>query len=172
MSGGFEIGLWALLATATITDLIWGKIFNWICLSYLLGGVAFGFYSGGFHQATTSALAIVVAFSLFFPLYFLKALAAGDVKLLMAAAAWTNFHTVLELGFLGILIAALVGGVTLTAHLGLKEGAKSVAGHWKNLGNKNAGLNAKLSHRIPFAPAFLCAFILMHVMERYHWSMI
>ncbi len=166
MSGGFEVGLWALLILATATDLIWGKIFNWIVLSFLVAGLVFGIWSKGFDQATTSALAIVVAFSLFFPLYLVKALAAGDVKLLMAVAAWANFRFVLELGFTGILIGAVVGTLLLAHTKGIRGAWDSVRAHYKRT------VVPVKSHRIPFAPAFLCAFILMHVMERYHWSVI
>lgn len=163
---GNEIGLWALLIAASITDLIWGKIFNWLNFSFLLAGIAFRVYSHGPGELVSAVSAVAVAFVLFYPLYLMKTLAAGDIKLLMAVGAWSDPRLVIELGIIAILVGALVGGFILLRKTGLKGGFKSVWAHARSAGG------AQKSHRMPFAPAFLCGLMVLHIAQRYQWSVL
>jgi prepilin peptidase CpaA len=160
MPEGYDIGLVALLLVATVTDLIWGKIFNAVNFTFLAAGILYHFINGT--NAIPAEVAVGVAFVLFYPLYLIRAMAAGDVKLLMAAGAWSDPKTVIELGLIAILVGAVVGGILLVRRMGLQGGAKNV---WQA-----AKPNADLAlHRMPFAPAFLCAFFCLHVIQRWGW---
>jgi Flp pilus assembly protein protease CpaA len=165
MSGGYEIGLWLLLIVASITDLIWGKIFNWINLAFFIGALICRFYFEGYLGAVSAVWAVLAAFAFFFPLYLLKAMAAGDVKLLMVIGAWTNVVMVSRIAAVSIAVGAFVGLFVLVKNRGLRQGATSVAEHFR----AKAGVK---SQRMPFAPAFLCAFLILQVFERYGWSVI
>jgi len=167
MSGAFEIVLWVLLLIASLTDLLWGKIFNLITFPFLIAGLVCQFWVGGVSAAIQGALAVAVALLLFFPLYYIKTFAAGDVKLLMAAGAWSNPGMVIELGVIAILVGALVGLVFLFRKSGLKLGLQSIGEH---LRTKHQVLI--LSHRMPFAPAFLCAFVFLKIAEVSGWSVL
>ena len=161
MVGGIEIALWALLVIATVTDLLWGKIFNSVILVFVVAGIVCRLATGGFADAGTGALAFAVALVLFFPLWRLGVLAAGDVKLLMAVGAWSDVKAVLQLGVISILVGAAVGLFVLFEKRGFKGAARSVAAHAKH--------TASQSVRMPFAPAFLCAFLLVKIAEMSRW---
>ncbi len=163
MSGGYEIALWILLVLATLTDLRWGKIFNALTFPYFFAGLVCRLVAGGFFGLGEGLVSIGIAILLYFPLYYLKALAAADVKMLMAIAPWVQPRVVVQLAVVSILFGAVVGLMVLIRQAGLKGGAKSVVDHMKNFVPKK-------SHRMPFAPAFLCAFLVLKIAESYQWS--
>ena len=164
MSGGSEYALWALLAVASVTDLVWGNIFNGVTFAFLVVGVVYRFWRAGIPEGVTALIAIAVAFIFFFPLWRLKLFAAGDVKLLMAVGAWSDSRLVIELALGAILVGAVVGSIVLVRKLGLMAGLRSVREHARVMVPKVK------SHRMPFAPAFLCAFFIVKIAEMYHWG--
>ncbi|NBX77635.1 MAG: prepilin peptidase [Proteobacteria bacterium] len=152
MAGALEIGVWCLLFLASVTDVLWGKIFNALTFPFLAVGLSFRFFSFGWEDLTVGLLSVGVALAVFFPLYFSKIMAAGDVKLLMAAGAWLNPSQTLKLAALTIVIGALAGILIRLFRNGLKDLFRS-----------------KLT-RIPFAPAFLCAFSVLKIAETRGWT--
>ena len=152
MAGGYEIALWCLLIAACITDLRVGKIFNAITLPFLAGGILVRFFGGGLPQLEASLLSIFTAFVLFFPLYWLKVLAAGDVKLLMAVGAWSTQHFILALAMHTVIIGCLVGLIILAQAKFLKKPTP------------------KGGTRMALGPAFLCAFSFLRIAEIRGWS--
>lgn len=165
MFGGFEIALWSLLAISSITDLIWGKVYNWTTFAFLFGGLLCRFYFEGTPAGFESVQAVGLALLLFLPLYVLGAVAAGDVKLLMAFAAWTQPSVVMKLAILGILVGAAVGILTMVQTLGTSGSAASVWKHAKGQADETE------SFRMAFAPAFLVAFLVLQVAVYRHWSL-
>lgn len=163
MSGVLETGLWALLVTSSVTDLVWGKLYNAINIPFVLTGIVAQLLILGTTGGVNAVLGIGVAFILFFPLYALKAFAAGDVKLLMAVGAWSGPRFVLELSVYSVVVGAVVGlGVLLYRH-GVQQSLSSLLAHLKGQG--------KQSQRIPFAPAFLCAFLIVQIAELSQWHL-
>jgi Flp pilus assembly protein protease CpaA len=150
MSGGYEIVLWVLLIVASATDLLWGKIYNHLTLSSIALGIIARLYLGGIPSLTESLIGTTVAFILFFPLYYFKVFAAGDVKLLMAIGTWSNYQLVLRLSLVAILLGALVG-------------------IWVLL--KKQRTEKKQLTRMPFGPAFLCSFLFLKIAEFKGWSL-
>lgn len=71
-----------------VYDLLTRRIPNWLTFPSIVLGFAAQFYSAGLPGGETSALGIATGFALFFPVYFLKIMGAGDVKLLMVMGAW------------------------------------------------------------------------------------
>ena len=160
MAEGYEIALWCLLVLASITDLLWGKIFNAITFPFIVVGLGLHFAFGGWHAGEQSALAVCLALVLFFPLYLMRVMAAADVKLLMAIGAWSEPALVLRLAVCSVIVGAAVGGIVLLRSMGTQESVRNVIGH----------LHAKAkvaSHRMPFAPAFLCGYFLLKIAEFY-----
>jgi prepilin signal peptidase PulO-like enzyme (type II secretory pathway) len=164
MCRGYEIALWILFAASSATDLLWGKIYNGVTLTFLFFGLIAQFYFGGVSAGGQALLSVVLAFVLFFPLYWVKAVAAGDVKLLMAAAAWADLRLVFELSVASLLIGAVVGGIVLIRKAGVGGGVTSVL---DQIHGKKAVLKP---HRMPFAPAFFCALFLIKIAEIYRWN--
>ena len=146
MAGVNEIAVWCLLFVASVTDLAWGKIYNALTLPFFAFGILFHLANHDF-----SPTAIGVAAILFFPLYFLKVIAAGDVKLLLAFAAWMNSAWVLQLAAVSIVIGASVGFFIL-ARKGKLDFKKGLT-------------------KMPLAPAFLCAYAFLKVAEMKGWNL-
>jgi prepilin peptidase CpaA len=165
MSGGIEIVLWVLLGVAFVTDLLWGKIYNAVTFPFLLLGLAIRFGMGGWTTGVQSLLAVGTAFAVFFPLYLLKALAAGDVKLLMAFGAWCQPSAVVQVAISAILIGAMVGAYLLIRQKGLRQSTHSLAEHVRSF-------QPRSSMRMPFAPSLLCAFFIVRIAELRQWHLI
>ena len=83
---------------------------------------------------------------------------ASDVKLLMAFGAWSNYSFVLKLAMVAIVVGAIVGLFVLLRRHGIRGTLGSLAAHLKNSATKH-------SNRIPFGPAFRCAFAILTVAE-------
>ncbi|MFM8314136.1 MAG: prepilin peptidase [Deltaproteobacteria bacterium] len=166
MSGGYEIVLWIILIAASVTDLLWGKIYNSLTLTSMGAGVLIRLALGGVSSTSVSILAISTAFILFFPLYYFKVLAAGDVKLLMAIGAWSNTDFVVRIGFTSILVGAVVGFWVLLKKKGIRKSASSVA----DAVNFNPKDIQKRT-RMPFGPAFLCSFLFFKIAELKGWAL-
>jgi prepilin peptidase CpaA len=163
MPGGFEITLWALLLIASVTDLLWGKIYNATTFPFLFAGLICRLIWIGAPSFQEGALAIAVAFTLFFPLWILKALAAGDVKLLMAVGAWSDSKTIISVGITSILIGALVGIAVLLKKEGPRAGAQRIKDVFQR--------QTKKTFRMPFAPAFLCAYAFLQIAQMKGWQL-
>lgn len=164
MSGGYEIVLWIILIAASVTDLLWGKIYNSLTLTSVGAGVLIRLALGGVSSISISLLAIGTAFILFFPLYYFKVLAAGDVKLLMAIGAWSNSDFVMRIGFTAVLVGALVGLFVLLKKKGVRNSASSVADA-VSFDPKDI----KKRTRMPFGPAFLCSYLFFKIAELKGW---
>lgn len=165
MVGGFEAAILTLLLAASVTDVVWGKVYNWLTFGFLILALVLRTIFFGLESLGEGALAVATAFALFFPLWRLGAMAAGDVKLLMAAAAWTNPRFTLSLAAVAIVLGAVVLGVLMFRQRGLKEGVSRLTEH--------LGVVVKpgRSTRMPFAPAFFCAFVVLKTAEHYQWHL-
>jgi prepilin peptidase CpaA len=166
MPEGREIVLWALLAIASATDLIWGKVFNYVTLPACIAGVLVRWVLEGYSSASSAAVSVLIAFIIFFPLYRLRVMGAADVKCLMAIGAWSSTKLVLSIALISIVFGAIVGAFVLVRKVGFKGGALSVGKHLTLPGNSKL-----VSHRMPFAPAFLCAFVCLKIASFYHWTL-
>lgn len=162
MPGEQESVLWALLIVATITDLFWGKIFNLLVFPTILLGLICRTWIGGPASVQEASVAIFAAFLFFYPLYLLRVLAAGDAKLLMAVGAWSNSKFVLTLGAYSIVIGAAVGIWILLRKEGLKGSLSTIGDH---IGHGAVAT----SHRMPFAPAFLCSLLFIKTAALCQW---
>jgi len=148
-----EAALWTILVIASATDLLWGKIYNILTLPAIIVGLGLRYHHAGFDGLWDSLLAILIAFCLYYPLYLLKTFGAADVKLLMAIGAWSNHLFVIKLGAVAVVIGAAVCVWILLQKRGL-------CGSLHSLRNS---LNTPRTHtlKIPYAPAFFCAFLLI-----------
>ena len=93
--------------TACACDVRWRRIPNVLTASAALGGLVFGATSGGLSGAGLSLAGCLVGGALFLPLFALRGLGAGDVKLVAAIGAWLGPLDVMWV----CLFAAMAGGV-------------------------------------------------------------
>lgn len=104
--------LLALVAVAALYDIRFRRIPNWLTVS----GAVLGFASNAlllqFHGAVIAASGLALAMAVYVPLYLLRAMGAGDVKLMAAIGAIVGPTSWISI----FLAAAIVGGI---AALGL-----------------------------------------------------
>lgn len=101
----------AIVTIACWCDLRSGRLPNWLTLGSAGVGMLFHLLSGGITEGAWSSAGFALGGLLFFPLFALGGLGAGDVKLLAAIGAWLGpagaFYTALY--------AAIAGGVLAIA---------------------------------------------------------
>ena len=101
------VALILLLAGAAALDVRTRRIPNWLTLAGLVGGLASGALEGGAGGLAAAALGGAAGLALFLPLYLLRAMGAGDAKLLAAAGTFLGLPLVLW----GALCSAVAGGL-------------------------------------------------------------
>jgi len=112
-----QLLLAALVIVAGIYDVLWRRIPNWLVLPGFLLGLGLNAllgsdYAPGLKEA---GIGVGLAFLIYFPLYVLGGMGAGDVKLMAAIAAiagWKNWLIIFI--FSGILGGVIALGIVLT----------------------------------------------------------
>lgn len=99
--------LLALLITGAAFDLRFRKIPNWLTVSGVVLGLAANALLSGWHGFVAASVGFLVAFAAYLPLYALRALGAGDVKLMAAVGSFTGA----ALWFDVLIATALLGGL-------------------------------------------------------------
>jgi len=106
-----NIFLGILLALACLSDLRTRRIPNALTASAAAGALLFHLVSGGWSAAGSSLAGLFLGALLFFPMFALRGMGAGDVKLLAAVGAWLGPAPVVTVA----LATSIVGGVIAVA---------------------------------------------------------
>ena len=102
-----KIALICIVVAAGIYDLRFRKIPNWLNLSGMILGLGMNTLFFGLHGLAAAALGLICAAMVYLPLYLIRGMGAGDVKLMAAVGAIAGPQN-----WLGIFIAtALFGGL-------------------------------------------------------------
>jgi prepilin peptidase CpaA len=101
------IGAFAIAGAACWFDVRTRSIPNWLTFPAAALGLIAATLAHGGHGALSSAAGLLVGLALFFPLFVLRGLGAGDVKLMGALGAWLGGFVVLGVAF----YTSLAGGV-------------------------------------------------------------
>lgn len=114
-----KVILIGLVLLAGVYDARYRKIPNWLSLSGLILGLGINILFSGWEGLGVAALGFGLAMLVYTPLYLIRGMGAGDVKLMAAIGAIVGPHE-----WFGIFITtALVGGVvSLTAIIVKKRG--------------------------------------------------
>jgi prepilin peptidase CpaA len=148
-----------VLVAASAIDVRTRRIPNWLVLPFLVLGVVVQSAVGGLSGAAHSLAGAGVAVLLFLPLWFLKAMGLGDLKLATGVGAWIGPSQF----FLAFIVTGMVGGVMAACYavwhrsLGrsLDHTGEVLAclakGRFRHLRERPAGNSKELS--IPYAPA-------------------
>src|SRR6188768_2498432 len=102
-----QIFVGALLIVACITDLRTRRIPNALTFSAIATALLFHLLTGGWSAAGWGIAGCLLGFLLFFPLFALRGMGAGDVKLLAAVGAWLGPSQVV----MAALATSIAGGV-------------------------------------------------------------
>ena len=105
---GIEVVLLALVICAALFDVRYRKIPNWLTLLGVLVGLGLNaFLYQGWPGLRLSLMGLGIGFGIYFVLYALRAMGAGDVKLMAAIGSMVGWED-----WVGIfIITAIVGGV-------------------------------------------------------------
>jgi prepilin peptidase CpaA len=117
-SGGTDLHLCALIAislAAAGTDLMKGRIYNWLTLPAIVLGIAASAALGGWTGARDSLFGAALGLVLYGWLFFARAMGGGDVKLLMALGAWGGPRYAFDVAVLAIFLGAALGLLMLAA---------------------------------------------------------
>jgi prepilin peptidase CpaA len=102
-----QIVLLLLVGIAAVYDIRFRRIPNWLVLTGLLAGVGLNTFLLHWSGVRASLLGIGLAFLIYFPLYLLRGMGAGDVKLMAAIGAIVG-----PANWFGIfIVSALLGGI-------------------------------------------------------------
>lgn len=117
MSTALKVLLIAIVLVAAIYDLRFRRIPNWLNLSGVILGLAVNTFLFGRHGFILAVLGIASSLVIYVPLYLIRGMGAGDVKLMAAVGAiagpWNWF---------GIFLAtALLGGVVSLLFVAFKK---------------------------------------------------
>jgi prepilin peptidase CpaA len=125
MHWAFKLVLVLLASAAGLYDLRFRRIPNWLNLSGAILGVGLNVLLAGRSGAAESLLGIFCAFAVYVPLYMLRGMGAGDVKLMIAVGAVAGPRNWLEI----FLATALLGGVVALLVAGLKKRLRQTCGN-------------------------------------------
>jgi prepilin peptidase CpaA len=102
-----QIVLALIVVAAAMFDFRYRRVPNWLTLSGVIVGIGLNFFLFETEGLLDSLKGLGLAFLIYFPLYLLRGMGAGDVKLMAAVGSivgWKNW--------LGILvITSLMGGI-------------------------------------------------------------
>jgi Flp pilus assembly protein protease CpaA len=98
---------------AALTDIIWGKIYNYFTLSLSLAGIITLTTFSGFGGLWHSLLGIAGSLLLYGWMFKLGHMGGGDVKFLMALGAWGGLYYAFEVALLGIFLGGVISILTL-----------------------------------------------------------
>ena len=111
---------------ACIWDLKTSRIPNWLTFTAATAALLFHVFAPQGRGLTGAISGLLVGLALFFPVFALRAMGAGDVKLLAALGAWLGAATVVWVA----LYASVAGGVlallVMIARGYLKQGLRNI----------------------------------------------
>ena len=90
------------VGVATITDIRFLKVYNWLTLPLLAMGLAYHGIFSGWPGFGLSLFNVVLVFAILFLPYILGAIGAGDLKLVAALAAWLGTSTIFTIASISL----------------------------------------------------------------------
>jgi prepilin peptidase CpaA len=156
-----RLAVLALVLIACVPDLRTRRIPNVLTFGAAVAGLVFHMVFEGWSGATTSLLGWLLGVALFFPMFALRGMGAGDVKLLGAVGAWLGpalvfwvaLLTSVAGGVLGLLLALLHGYVGSAL-----RNLRALLGYWRVMGPRplpeltlDTARGPRLAYAVPIA---------------------
>lgn len=150
-----------ILGLGAIDDIVKRKVHNILFLVSLGCALAYSLYSGGLAGLSGAFLSCLMAFILTFPLFRLKMLGGGDVKIFLAFAAATTTGAVLN-----VMLYSLVWGAVLGILISLfNKNIKVLLSNFIKI-LKLQKPESEL-HKIPFTVALFMGWLSHLIVEHY-----
>jgi prepilin peptidase CpaA len=102
--------------TGGIHDLLTRRIPNWLTIPAIILGLVAQFWYLGFTGLFSSFLGTLLGFGLFFPIYYLGYMGAGDVKLLMAIGSWVGWDSCLHIAIYSVILGGVYAFFDILFH--------------------------------------------------------
>ena len=115
-----------LLTLACFTDLRTRRIPNVLTFSAAAGALLFHLATGGWSAADSSLAGLFLGALLFFPMFALRGMGAGDVKLLAAIGAWLGPGQVATVALATSIVGGVVAVVVAVAHGYLRKALTNI----------------------------------------------
>jgi prepilin peptidase CpaA len=128
-----------LLTLACLMDLRTRRIPNVLTFSAAAGAVLFHLSTGGWLAAGWSLAGLALGGLLFFPMFALRGMGAGDVKLLAALGAWLGPGQVATIALATSLVGGAIAIVVALVHGYLRQALTNIyliLMHWRVAGVK------------------------------------
>ena len=148
----------AMVLTAAIWDLKSRRIPNWLSLTGIILGVALNSFLYGLAGLKESLEGMGMAFGIYFVLYLIRAMGAGDVKLMAAVGAFVGPAN----WFYIFLITAVLGGVIALAVLAWHKRLRKTFGNVSFIVSEMMHLRAPYMGREELSVKSQKAFTLPH----------
>lgn len=117
LAGPVQIFLLALVAIAAAYDLRYRRVPNWLTVSGVCAGVIANTALDHWQGLAAALVGLLCALAVYLPLYLVRGMGAGDVKLMAAVGALAGPRDWLAIFF----ITALAGGVVSLALIAWKK---------------------------------------------------
>jgi len=115
-----------ILLVCGITDILKGKIYNFLTFPGIIIGLASQWYYYGIKGLFTSFLGLAISTVFFIIIYIWGGIGAGDVKLMMVIGATVGYYLVFDF----ILYSAIAGGIM--AHIVIIKNKRFIQ-TWRNI---------------------------------------
>ena len=98
---------------ATVEDLGWRRVSNWIPATAAVSGMLLHFRSAGWKGLASAALGLAAGFCVFLVFYVLGGMGGGDVKLMAGFGAIVGIERLLPAAFWAAAIGGLIACIAL-----------------------------------------------------------
>lgn len=115
------------VVVAAVYDIRYRRIPNWLSLTLVVLGLVLNLAVPGTPGIAASLIGVGVAALIYFPLYLLRAMGAGDVKLMAAVGAVVGFRNWFFVFFFSVVIGAMLGLLALLARGRLRRAFGNIA---------------------------------------------
>jgi prepilin peptidase CpaA len=150
-------GAFALAGAACWCDVRTRRIPNWLTFPAALLGLVAATAAYGGHGAVSSAAGLLVGLAVFFPLFMLKGLGAGDVKLMGALGAWLGTSLVVGVAFYTSLAGGVLALALIVRHRYGRQAVRNLwllLTHWRLFGVRpldSLTLETSAGPKLPYA---------------------
>ena len=161
-------GAFALAVAACWFDVCTRRIPNRLTFPSAALGFAAAEAAHGGHGNVSSAAGFVVGLALFFPLFVLKGLGAGDVKLMGALGAWLGTSMIFGVAFYTSLAGGVLALVLIVRHGYAGQAVRNLwllLSHWRVVGigpvdslTLETSAGPKLPYALPIATGVALTF--------------
>ena len=144
-------------AIACVFDLTSTRIPNWLTFSAAFVALVFHAVSAQGLGLGTALLGLAVGLALFFPIFALRAMGAGDVKLMATLGAWLGAGMVVWVAIYASIAGGVLALVVMAARGYLRQGFRNIRSllmFWRVNGIRplpDVSLDSPSSVRLPYA---------------------